>query len=277
MPIIKEIIKFENQDVNLKINLGVGNNISGYQQEIDELTENTKVELINPIIDNEVRRFQFKSSTNTPTNIQFYFGTTHVSDFGSTGANFSDFQISNHTLKIRNSFFTMDFYDSFDSYTQRRIFTIYQTQIFNGETTTTGFGNSGEPIPKYKIKRSNQFYSWYVPKTFIDQNIATGTTAATGYVKFSFYTARYGKIRLFYNYDNRSLETPEKMYFKVKLNLINMTWEFDANGGNKKAYQVPITNMYAKKVNDAVENFDNKQQDYPEGNTFVDDADYEIL
>lgn len=262
MPIIKERIKFENQDINLKINLGVGNNISGYQQEIDKLTENTKVELTNPIVDNEVRRFQYGGSETIY--LFFYFtanGTTYNNSFGSTGAKFSATQISEHSDKIRNSFYMMDFYDSFDDYTQNRIFTIHQTQILDGETS------GSTPIPKYKITNDNQFYSWYVPKTFIDQNIATGATTVTAYVKFSFYMARYGKVRLFYNYTNRSLKTPERMYFKVKLNLVNMTWEFDASG-NKKAYQVPLSDLYYKKVNDAVENFDNKQQDYPEGNAF---------
>ena len=260
MPIIKERIKFENQD--LKINLGVGNNILGYQQEIDKLTENTKIKLTNPIVDNEVRRFVYGG--NEIIYLFFYFsanGTTYVNSFGSTGAKFSSTQISDYSDKIRNSFFTMDFYDSFDDYTQSRIFSIYQTQILDGETS------GSTPIPKYKITNDNQFYCWYVPKTFIDKHLETGATTITAYVKFSFYMARYGKVRLFYNKDNQSLKTPERMYFKVELNLVNMTWEFDSSG-NQKAYQLPITNLYSQKVNDAVENFDNKQQEYPDDNTF---------
>lgn len=261
MPIIKERIKFENQDINLKINLGVDNNFSGYQQEIDELTEETKIELTNPIIDNEVRRFQYGGNA---INLLFYFtanGTTYVNGFGSTGAKFSSTEISNNSMKILNSFFIMDFYNSFDNYTKTKIFTIYQTQILTGEES------SGTPIPNYEITNDNQFYSWYVPKTFIDQNIETGATTVVGYVKFSFYTAKYGKVRLFYNKDNQSLKTPEKMYFKVILDLINMTWKFNTIG-DKKAYQLPFTDAYYKKVNDGIDNFRNNEQDYPDGNTF---------
>ena len=264
MPIIKERIKFENQDINLKISLGGDSKVLGYQQEIDNLTEEVKIDLTNPIIDNEVRRFQYGGSA---INLLFYFtanGTTYVNGFGSTGAKFTTSQINDNALKIRNSFFIMDFYDNFNDYTQTKIFTIYQTQILDGKENSSGI-----PIPKYRIYKDtvSQFYSWYIPKKFINENIEIGATTITAYVKFSFYTARYGKVRLFYNYDNRNLTTPEKMYFKVILNLNNMTWKFD-DSGNQKAYQLPISNAYSDRVNDTVENFDNKQQDYPEGNVF---------
>lgn len=263
MSIIKERIKFENQDINLKINLGGGNKQLGYQQEINNLTEETKVELINPIIDNEVRRFRYGGSA---ISLFFYFsanGTTYVNDFGITGAKFSSTEINNYNVKILNSFFKMDFFDTFENFTQTKIFTIYQTQISDGE-------KSGDvPIPTYKINSNNpnQFYSWYVPKKFIDKNIETGTTSLIGYVKFSFYTAKYGKLRLFYNKANQSLKTPERMYFKVILDLVNMTWKF-YDSGDKKAYQIPITNVYSQKVNNAMNNFNNKQQNFPNGNTF---------
>lgn len=271
MPIIKERIKFENQDINLKINLGVGNRLSGYQQEIDNLTEETKVELTNPITDNEVRRFQYGG---TLANLVFYFtanGTVYQNSFETTGARFTSTEVDDYSNKIRNSFFTMDFYDSFDDYTQTRIFTIYQTQVLDGE-------KSGSiPIPKYRIYGDtvNQFYSWYVPKTFIDQNIQSGVTIVTGYVKFSFYNAKYGDMALFYNKDYVNPEnpaSPERMYFKVQLNLNDMTWKFDYSGDNYPpnavAYQLPFTNIYSQKVNESIEDFDNKKQEYPDDNTF---------
>lgn len=273
MPIIKERIKFENQDVNLKINLGVGNRFSGYQQEIDNLTEETKVELTNPITDNEVRRFQYGG---TLANLVFYFtanGTVYQNSFGTAGARFEDAEIDDYSNKIRNSFFTMDFYDSFDDYTQTRIFTIYQTQVLDGEKS----GSIPIPIPKYQIYSDtvNQFYSWYVPKTFIDQNIQSGATTVTGYVKFSFYNAKYGNMALFYNKDYVNPEnpaSPERMYFKVQLNLNSMTWKFNYSGDNYPpnavAYQLPFTNAYSQKTNESIENFDNKKQDYPDDNTF---------
>jgi len=273
MPIIKERIKFENKDVNLKINLGAGNSLSGYQQEINYLTEETKVELTNPIIDNEVRRFQYSAST---ANLFFYFtvnGVTYVNEFGTTGARFESSEITDNSVKTRNSFFIMDFYDTYNTFTQTKIFTIYQTKILSGVVS------SGTPIPKYIINNNNndrvQFYSWYVPKTFIDQNIASGLTTVTGYVKFSFFNAKYGDIALFYNKDYvnpTNPASPERLYFKVKLDLVNMTWKFDYSGTNyppnAKAYQIPFTNAYSQKVNDGVNNFENKKQNYPEDNTF---------
>ena len=70
--LIKETIKFNSQDKLITINLGSNNKILGVQQEIDNLVEKTKSELINPIIDNEVYRFKYKPPYET-TYLQFYF------------------------------------------------------------------------------------------------------------------------------------------------------------------------------------------------------------
>jgi hypothetical protein len=268
MSIIKEKILFKNQDTVLKFNLGIGNRLSGYQQEIDNLTEETKVDLINPVIDNEVRRFQYDYEVGGTINLVFEFsanGSSYYNAFTPNGARFSTNEITLSDKKVVSSFFIMDFFDTFDNNTQTKIFTIYNTKILNGE-------KSGSlPIPKYQLNilKINQFYNWYVPKSFID--IQTGSTAI-GYVKFSFYSAKYGNVVLFNNKDITNQFSPERMYFKVKLNLTSMTWDFDYSGTNYPpnvvARQIPFTNAYAQKVNNAVNNFDNEQQNYPEGNTF---------
>lgn len=160
MPVIKETIKQNNLDVTLKINLGSGINLSGFQQEIDNLTELTKDELINPIIDNEVRRFQYKSE-NGAVNLTFYFSNTPQPLFSHAG--FSPSEIIVGSPIITNSFFIMDYYDTYDSYTQTKIFSTYLTQILSGVNKQ----------PNYKIYSDtvNQFYSWYVPKWYVDAQI----------------------------------------------------------------------------------------------------------
>lgn len=265
MSIIKETIKLNINNTGSTITFGLGenNHFSGYQQEINNLTEETKAEITNPIINYEVSRFRYGGNEAT---IKFYLitGTTYYNSFVN-GAGFTQNEIDSRNLKLFNSFFIMDFYDSYDNNTQTKIFTIYQTQIISGN-------KSGEtPIPSYKIYHDtvNQFYNWYIPKSFIDEQ--SGSTI-TGYVKFSFYNAKYGTLALFYNKDNQSSTTPEKIYFKVKLDLTDLSWEFDYSGTNfppnVTAYQLSFNNKYSQKINDGIQNFDNKKQVFPSGNTF---------
>lgn len=273
MSIIKERLKFNNADINLKINLSVDNNLIGYQQEIDILTEKTKQELINPIIDNEVRRFSYAiNEILNPTYLVFYFtanGSSYNNSFRSNGAGFTDTEINSNNLKIFNSFFIMDFYDSYDSRTQTKIFTNYLTKITGG--LTTGSGTSKYSIPKYKIFNDtvNQYYNWTIPKSYLDEQTSR---YIIGYVKFSFYNAKYGTLALFYNKDISDQYSPDRMYFKVRLDKTNMTWRFYYAGTNypynMTAYQLPFTNKYSERANDAMKNFDNLKQVPPTGNIF---------
>ena len=59
MSIIVEKIKKNNKDVFLNINLKNNNDYFGYQEEINNITEETKKSLINPVIDNEIVRFRY--------------------------------------------------------------------------------------------------------------------------------------------------------------------------------------------------------------------------
>lgn len=270
MSIIKENIKLNNLDINLKISLGGNGNILGYQQEIDNLTNDTKDELINIIIDNEVRRFRLDS--NNPINILFYFtasGISHYNSFNEDGARFVSDEINSSNLKILNSFFIMDFYDTYDSYTQTKIFTNYLTKISGKYDINEN--NFYKPYYQISSNIPNQLYSWNIPKSFTDNQ--TGSTV-TGYVKFSFFNAKFGDMALFYNKDNQTLQTQEKMYFKVLLDLNAKTWKFDYSGTafppNVKAYQIPFTNSYSQKINESIEYFDNERQLYPNGNIFDD-------
>jgi hypothetical protein len=192
MSIIKERIRLTGTGATITFGLSGKNRISGYQQEIDNLTEETKDALVNPIVDNEVRRFNYAGSG--PTFIQFSFtndGSNHYNTFFPNAAGFTVDEINSYDDNLRNSFFILDFYDSFDSYTQSKIFTSYLTKVLDGEDYLT------MPIPTYKMDSNtvSQFYNWNVPKTYIDAH--TGYTV-TAYTKFSFYNAKYGFVSLFY-------------------------------------------------------------------------------
>jgi len=269
MSIIKETIKFNNRDVILKINLGVDNRFSGYQQEIDTITEETKISLINPIIDNDVKRFQYYNNGQS-MNLIFNFtpnGSSYKNSLSTDGARFTNEEIKQNNNKLLNSFFIMDFYDTFNNNTQTKIFTNYLTKVLDGEKGTV-------PIPKYIINNTtkNQLYSWYVPNSFINKQ--TGDTVI-GYVKFSFYNAKFGDLALFLNKDKQEDKTPEKMYFKTLLDLKNMTWKFIYTKTgialfppNATAEQLPFNNTYSKRINKNINSFDNKKQVFPTGTSF---------
>lgn len=256
MSIIKEIIRFNpsytGNTINIKIPFGSSDALSGYQQEIDNVTTFTATDIVNPMIDVEVRKF--KCFSDALAKITFYFNNgsgTYLSFFyGFT---------SNDVSSIRNSFFILDYYDSFNIYNQNKIFTVYLTKIM----TTT----SSAPVYSLNPTVNNQFYTWYIPISYIES--ITGSTVV-GYVNFKFFNAKTGKIIQFYNNDNLSLTSPEKMYFKTELNIPNKTWKFITTSyPNMNAREIESTNtLFINKTNDTFDKFDNLKQNYPTGNTF---------
>lgn len=261
-----EIIKFNGLDVNINISLGSILNQVGEQQAIDNLTQSVGESLINPIVDGEVRRFNYMDNSGAMTlNFFFYYNNQHQNTFIAAG--FSDAEISKTNLRVLNSFYILDFYDTFDTYTQTKLFSTYLTKINDSSNINK--------IPKYVIQLSNnlnQIYYLNIPQMFIDKQTGNTTTI---YVKFSFFNAKTGKIVLFYNKDNDDdvviRKTPEKMYFKVILDLINMTWKIDTPSFNLNynvnAYESPQS-TYVDRIDNTVDKFDNMQQNYPSGSTF---------
>lgn len=277
MSIIRQIVKYDNGSIsgdtlNIKINLGSTDAFIGLQQEIDSMTSFTGIDLINPATDGETRRFKYYSGS-VKLNFKFYLDGvgSWYNNFLVPG--FTPTEISYRQSNVNKSFFILDYYDSFDVYNQNKIFTMYLTKILR------------EPPPynsDYTINATinNQFYRWYIPQSYIDE--ITGDTV-TGYVKFSFYNAKSGRIQLFYNSDNESLTTPEKFYFKTELNLINKTWQIITPSVTSiseiiaKELPYSTNKQYTDKVNDTFDNFENIQQNYPSGSTFnYEDGSYFI-
>jgi hypothetical protein len=242
--------------MNLIISLGSCENFIEYGEEIDNLTQFTVLDLVNPVIDGEVRRFKLNPIPNSYITLIFQFynviATTHQTLF--TAAGFTADEINSNDLNILNSFFILDFYNTFDLNSQTKIFTTYLTKLNNLPIYTIGVSNS------------NQLYPWYIPLSYI--NTQTGSTVI-GYVKLSFYNAKTGKITSFYNQDNKDLTTPERIFFKVQLDLVNMTWKFlTASYPTITAKEIANNPLYVDKVNSTVDSMDNLQQNPPSGNTY---------
>lgn len=254
MSIIKEKIKFDGRNMNFKFSLSSNDNFIGFQQEIDSLMQSTTTDLINPAVDAEEKRFKLNSTPNANLTLifQFYNVTASISQILFTAAGFTTDEINSKSLNLLNSFFILDFYDTYNINTQTKIFTTYLTKIGN--------------TPQYTINETsnNQLYRWYVPISYL-----TGTTM-TGYVKFSFYNAKTGKITTFFNVDNTSLTTPEHMFFKAQLDQSNMTWKFlTTSYPIITANEISNNTLFTDKVNNTIDNMDNLKQNPPSGDTFI--------
>lgn len=271
MSITKETIRFNpnlygfsgdtltGNSMNIKISFGSHDNFTGLQQEIDRQTSITTADLINPVTDEEKRRFGKADAPITQVfQFRFYNGATHTPSY--TAAGFTTEELSATTLNVQNSFWIFDYYDSFDPNKQVKLFSTYLTTI----GTTPSFSVANE---------DSQLYYQYVPKSYTDT--LTGLTV-TGYMKISFFNAKTGKVQLFLNERNISKDTGEVICFPVELNLYYRTWTYLITGTGTQVKGKELDNsVYTDRVNATVEDFDNQKQVYPIGNTYnYQDNDY---
>ena len=249
MSVVQEKIRNIGVDSSIRIALSSNDNFIGYQQEIDKLTEYTAIDLVNPAIDIEKRKFKL-SPTVPYINFLFYFNNS----LSFTGATFTPTEISSNSINKLNSFFIFDFYDTYDPNTQIKLFITYLTKI-------------GQ-YPAYTISsRLDQIYYFYVPVSYIES-----LTSSIGivYAKLTFYCAKTGKITQFYNDKNVGYSTAEKMYFKVELDVYNKTWKFlNLTYSNAIAKELMTSTLYSKKINDTYAKYNGSTQQYPIGSTYV--------
>ena len=211
MQIIHEKIKLNGKSNSIKISLGGNDDVLKSDTEITNIIIGEQANLINPLIDNEVVRFKYYND-NVPLLIifNFYNGATskYENSFNGTGLVISN--LSYLSSMVMNSFFIMDYFDTYKTNEQSKIYSSYLTKIIDVRT--------GTPIPAYTIggNNPNQLYYQYIPKSYLN-TISDDTV--TGYAKFSFYDANNGNIHSFYNEDNIDLITGEKFTFKIELNL----------------------------------------------------------
>ena len=258
MSIIKENIWYNGEDMNLKINFGAHDNFDGWQQEIDRQTSVVTADSINDVVDEEKRRFKKEGGTGTlRLKFNFWNGATHVPDYNAAG--FTDNELDTQTLNVRNSFWIFDYYDSFDSNNQQKIFTQYMTKMGK--------------LPRYPQNsefnldgKQDQLYYWQIPLSYL--NTITGNTV-TGYMKISFFNAKTGAVQLFVNKANSSYYTGQKMFFEATLDVTNMTWLFATSNYPVVEGDELVNSAYVERVNETVDKFDNQKQVPPTGNTFT--------
>jgi hypothetical protein len=253
--------------ININFGISAEDGFLGLQQEIDNLTEVVGLDVVNPELDVEQRKIKYKLGI-TPITLQFWFhvpntGNSWVNDFYTAGFKTND--IFTLTQRMLNSCFIMDFYDTYDTNTQTKIFSTYLTKLIGNDA----YGNKVY-TPNYTIGGGaiNQLYYWYVPVWYL-----TGSTI-TGYTKFTFYNAISGKTALFYNPDNDTVTpqgyvNPQKMYLKSIIDVRNKTWQIQTSSfPTVRLNQLWSSTAYSDKVDNTVQNFKNEAQDYPSGSTF---------
>ena len=260
MSIKKEKILFNGLDMNLKIQLNSNERFNGIQQEIDSFTKIKSEQQINNITDGEVKRFSLGTSNQK---ISFYFSGDSFFQTSFITAGFTSDEINALNNKFTNSFFILDFFDSFSTTEQTKIFSTYLTKLDSNNQ------NNNPQISVYELNNKFQWYYLNIPNNYIDNF----NDYITGYSRFSFYNAKIGKILVFNNYDNNSFTTPEKMYVKTKINLNTKEWYFLNSSDNSILTNVILTQLsgseqYVNRYNETFDNFDNLQQTYPTGLTF---------
>ena len=262
MSIIKEKIKYKGKDLNLQFSLDGDNNLLGYQQEINNYSLKSTIDSINEGDDVEIKRFKYKNE-NVSLKFSFWNGTTYSNTF--TSAGFTNKEVSGGSENFLNSYFILDFYDSYDINNQKRIFSQYLTKLNQNNNSI------------FQVNSKLQLYNINVPINYYTQ--MTGNTI-TGYTRFSFYNAKTGKIQLFNNEKNINLTTPQISYFESILNLNDMTWNVsDIYLGTVISAKESVNNAeYIKKYNNAIDNYDDVQVVCPIGNTSnYDDAKYDTI
>jgi hypothetical protein len=260
--LIKKTIRPFTGTTNFNFSLATNDDYIGYQQEIEALTTSTGDDLINPIIDGDITRFVFASDlSNLIFKFKFYDDNsgTYLTNLNNSGLTDDDINKSKTTLL--SSFFILDLYNSYDQNNQNKICTTYLTKINKSDV-------AGKSEYTINSTNKNQFSDWYVPNYFFDSE--TGETLSC-YVKFSFYCGRTGNIVQFYNYENESLISSQKLFFNATLNLYNKTWVIDSNDTSVlNIMELKTAPSYTNKISDAVSKVENRIQNYPVGNTFQD-------
>lgn len=261
MSIVREKILYDNQDKFIKISLSNKTRFTGYQQEIDKITNETKNSLINPIIDEEVTLLKFAGSS---VGMNFYFNSTTSYSYEDIG--FTEFELINKDKSFLNSFFIFDMYDSFDVNTQSRIFRNYLTKLYDDALTS----NIPKPAYLFDADKPFQLNDCYIPNAFLKGK----TGLIDMYVKFSFFNAKNGILYPFYNPKITDEYSPERMYFKARLDIEDREWRL-LLGLQNKAYNLPLSSEYVNKVNESIDKLKLLKQKFPTGNSFdVNNADY---
>lgn len=257
MQLIKGNTRFVGRDVNIKIPLGATSSLNGLQQAVNDYIERETGLSINPVTDGETYRFLYGDDDPKLFSYEFKDGTDYLPEF--TNAGFTIDEIDNLSDVFTNSFFIMQVYDSIVNENQ----TLLHNSYYNGFSFT---GNTSE----FNLDKTDEFMNLYIPEWFLNEN--TGDTVNV-YATFLFYNAKTGKLEIFYNEDNESLTTEEKMYHEIILvpDLLDRNYTLPTGAMNMKELD---NSQYTDKINESISSFENEKPQFPAGEQFNADGTY---
>lgn len=250
-------LKLQNNDQNINIPINGINNLLGYDDAITSLVSDETDTSINDSVDGEVRRIL--PSFSRTFNFQFWNGSTYVSQVAPL--EFSSSEFSGQTA--RSSFYIIQVFDSAKEEIQNKKHTGYYNGYDFAKTNL---------VSSYSYNENIEFSNLYLPQSFLDSK--TGNTIVA-YIKFLFYSAKSGKFYLFYNNNDPSLTTQDKLYYQISIDKSTFKYTLNPSYGASTITPRELRNTtYTNFINQTVSSFPVAKPTYPNGNTFTNDGNY---
>lgn len=251
-------IKLTNNNQNIMIPVGGIGNLLGYDDDITSLVEGETVTSINDVSDAETRRIL----PNTSASLIFYFWNktlnvyqTKIAPNEFTGT--TDY----NTAAAKNSFYTIQVFDSFKDEVQSKKHTGY----FNGFDFAKTSLNS-----VYNLNADREFSNLYIEQSVL--NSITASTGGTFYIKFLFYSAKSGVFYSFSASTGSELTSQENMYRKITIDPLTLRWSLNPAGD--LVFREIRNSSYESFINATVQSVTVEKPIYPSGNTFDNTGNY---
>jgi hypothetical protein len=244
-------------DQVFNISLTGRNDILGYDDNVENLINSESDNSINDVSDAEVRRILPISAST----LNFNFWNTGTTSYVSTIApnEFTSNDLYKSTLI--NSFYIIQVYNNFKEEIQKK----YHTGYFNGyEFGVTSITST------YNFNLNLEFSNLYISQDLLNSMNGNDTDY---YAKFSFYSAKTGKIYSFYNGDITS-NTQNKLYCKISINPNTLKYRFYNSPTNLFELKNTIYDAYIKNT---VPSYSIEKTTYPSGTTFTNEGKYVII
>lgn len=241
---------------NLLNNNQINNIILPLKNNIDFLGSNTFLTEEDleetDFIDFEISKYILNNNVNF--NFRFFNESNYQNNFISAGFTLDEINLSNK--KYRYSYILIQLYNTFDSKNQRLLHTGYiPIYLFPDKTQSI-----------FNIDINNRYYEF---NNIYINNMNDLMNIDQLYCKFSFFSAKTGKLSLFYN-NTINNNTEERIYFKININKENKTYSF--NNSNIIAYQF-LNEEFINKINERNKT-ENKLPLYTEGDIFDINGEY---
>lgn len=271
--LIRKKIKYNDENMFIDFPISISDGFTGYQQEIKSFRDEKTQESINETRDGEIKRF---SSSFDLYFLNFLFfnnnSNDYLNEYNTIGISYEDsFNQSDNYL---NSFYIFDFFDTYKSQEQTKIYTSYLTKL-NYNNFLTYFDTDEDDINRnynvssYWVTEYSQVRYFDIPQWYVNEQ----NDVFDMYLRIGFYNADNGKVIIFRNGSySENTSSPQKLYFKVRFNKNDMKYVFlntiDKHIDFINSYEFRLSPGYLNQINNSFENSDNFKQNYPSGKVF---------